>query len=165
VKVGKKTSLTLAHFDEFSKLLPKRADSPASWTVDHNARLEKAAQEARPHREKATDLDARAKELGDQFREKRRASNGNGGKPDPELDALETQLKAIEREARQSLAKAEAIEAAAYDLKAVNPNRKSEEDTRTPAELLDFIAAKGQEADAALARLRALNAGGSTAAR
>ena len=53
------------------------------------------------------------------------------------------------------LAKATAIEDAAYDLKAVTPNRKSEEDTRTPAELLDFIAAKGQDADAALARLRA----------
>ena len=38
----------------------------------------------------------------------------------------------------------------------MNPNRKSEEDTRTPAELLDFIAAKGHEADAALSRLRDL---------
>jgi type I restriction enzyme M protein len=156
VKVGKKTPLTLAHFDEFSKLLPSRADSPASWTVDHTARLEKAAEEARPHRAKAAELDAKAKDLANQFREKRRANNGNGGKPNPELDALETQLKSVEREARETLAKAEAIEAAAYDLKAVNPNRKSEEDTRTPAELLDFIAAKGQEADAALARVRAL---------
>jgi hypothetical protein len=43
-----------------------------------------------------------------------------------------------------------------YDLKAVNPNRVSEEDTRTPAQLLDFIAEKGCEADAALARLRRL---------
>jgi type I restriction enzyme M protein len=156
VKVGKKTPLTLAHFDEFSKLLPSRADSPASWTVDHTARLEKAAEEARPHRAKAAELDAKAKDLANQFREKRRANNGNGGKPNPELDALETQLKSVEREARETLAKAEAIEAAAYDLKAVNPNRNSEEDTRTPAELLDFIAAKGQEADAALARVRAL---------
>jgi len=49
-----------------------------------------------------------------------------------------------------------AIEAKNYDLKAVNPNRASEEHTRTAAELLDFIAAKGQEVDAAIARLRAL---------
>jgi type I restriction enzyme M protein len=54
------------------------------------------------------------------------------------------------------LAKAQDIEDAVYDLKAVNPNRKSEEDTRAPAELLDFIAEKGREADAALAKLRKL---------
>ena len=33
----------------------------------------------------------------------------------------------------------EEIEAKNYDLKAVNPNAKAEEDTRTPRELLDFI--------------------------
>jgi type I restriction enzyme M protein len=69
---------------------------------------------------------------------------------------LEGQLKTLERRSREATAKADDIEAAAYDLKAVNPNRKSEEDTRTPAELLDFIAAKGHEADAALAALRRL---------
>jgi len=62
----------------------------------------------------------------------------------------------VERAARESLAKAESIENAVYDLKAVNPNRASEEDTRTPALLLDFVTAKGREADAALARLRDL---------
>lgn len=156
VKVGKKTPLTLAHFDEFSKLLPKRADSPSSWTVDHTARVEKAREDARPHREKAAELDAQAKDLVNKVRDKKRANNGNGRKPDPELDALEEKLKAVERQSREATAKADDIEAAAYDLTAVNPNRKSEEDTRTPAELLDFIAAKGQEADAALARLRSL---------
>lgn len=50
----------------------------------------------------------------------------------------------------------EAIEDAVYDLKAVNPNRVSEEDKRTPGQLLDFVAEKGKEADAALARLRGL---------
>ena len=41
VKVGKKTPLTLAHFEEFFRLLPERADSERSWTVtraDHDAR-------------------------------------------------------------------------------------------------------------------------------
>ena len=46
------------------------------------------------------------------------------------------------------------IEAKNYDLKAVNPNRKSTEDTRTPEELLALIAAKGKEVEAALAELR-----------
>jgi len=46
------------------------------------------------------------------------------------------------------------IEARGYDLKAVNPNAKSDEDTRTPAELLDLIEQKGDEVRAALAKLR-----------
>src|SRR5206468_1902861 len=38
-----------------------------------------------------------------------------------------------------------AIEEKNYDLKAVNPNAKSTEDTRTPEDLLDLIEAKGRE--------------------
>ncbi|MGD0652501.1 MAG: hypothetical protein ABSA97_15400 [Verrucomicrobiia bacterium] len=46
------------------------------------------------------------------------------------------------------------IEDAAYDLKAVNPNAKNEEDTRAPEELLAVIEAKGREVSDALAKLR-----------
>jgi type I restriction enzyme M protein len=46
------------------------------------------------------------------------------------------------------------IESKNYDLKAVNPNAKVEEDTRTPDELLDLIEAKNREVQAALAKLR-----------
>lgn len=48
------------------------------------------------------------------------------------------------------------IEARNYDLKAVNPNRVREQDTRTPDELLELIEAKGREVAEALARLRSL---------
>jgi type I restriction enzyme M protein len=48
------------------------------------------------------------------------------------------------------------IEARNFDLKAVNPNAKSTEDTRTPEELLDIIEAKGREVDIAIATLRSL---------
>jgi type I restriction enzyme M protein len=47
------------------------------------------------------------------------------------------------------------IEAKNYDLKAVNPNTKSDEDPCTPNELLDFIEEKGREIAKALASLRA----------
>jgi type I restriction enzyme M protein len=83
IKVGKRTPLTIEHFDEFFRLLPERADSERSWTV--------------PRAE---------------------------------------------------------IEAKNYDLKAVNPHAKVEEDTRTPEELLDLIEAKGREVAEALALLR-----------
>jgi len=47
------------------------------------------------------------------------------------------------------------IEAKNYDLKAVNPRAKNNQDTRTPEELLDLIEAKGREVAEALAALRA----------
>jgi type I restriction enzyme M protein len=48
------------------------------------------------------------------------------------------------------------IEARNFDLKAVNPNAKSTEDTRTPEELLDIIEAKGREVDEAIRLLRSM---------
>lgn len=41
-----------------------------------------------------------------------------------------------------------------YDLKAVNPNARSDEDTRTPENLLDLIEAKGRQVGEALSLLR-----------
>jgi type I restriction enzyme M protein len=52
------------------------------------------------------------------------------------------------------------IEARNYDLKAVNPNASTEEDTRTPEELLDLIEVKGLEVAEAIATLRRLVAAG-----
>lgn len=129
-------------------------DSERSWTVDFASRLQKASDEAKPFRVKAADFSARAKALENELREKRRAKT----EAPEQLEKLEADWRAVEKHARENQAKAPEIEDAAYDLKAVNPNRVSEQDTRTPAELLDFIAEKGKEADAALERLRALTA-------
>jgi type I restriction enzyme M protein len=49
------------------------------------------------------------------------------------------------------------IEARNFDLKAVNPNAKVEQDQRTPAELLDIIEAKQKEIAGVIAALRAQN--------
>jgi type I restriction enzyme M protein len=83
IKVGKKSPLTLAHFEEFFRVLPERTDSERSWTVSRSE-----------------------------------------------------------------------IEAKNYDLKAVNPHAKNNEDTRTPEELWDVIESKGHEAAQALEALR-----------
>lgn len=83
VKVTKKKPFVLSHMEEFFRLLPERADSERSWTVERAA-----------------------------------------------------------------------IEAKNFDLKAVNPNAKAEEDGRTPEELLDLIEAKGKEVADAIAALR-----------
>ncbi len=84
IKVGKKSPLTMAHFDEFFRLLPGREASEHSWTV------------------------SRAE-----------------------------------------------IEERGFDLKAVNPNRKTVVDERTPDQILDEIEAKGREVAEALTALRA----------
>ncbi|MDR3192171.1 MAG: hypothetical protein LBT87_03805, partial [Treponema sp.] len=47
-----------------------------------------------------------------------------------------------------------AIERKEFDLKAVNPNRKTEEDTRTPEELIALIEAKQKEISLALKELK-----------
>ncbi len=156
VKVGKKSPIALRNFEEFFKLLPKRGDSQQSWTVDFAARQQKALEEARPYRETAANLAAQAKTFADEIREKKKSKH-----PDkPALAALEEKAKALDREARETQAKADSIEDAAFDLKAVNPNRVSQEDKRTPQELLAFIAQKGLEADTALEQLSRLAAQG-----
>lgn len=83
VKMGKKSPLTLAHFEEFFELLPTHGHSENAWTVTRKE-----------------------------------------------------------------------IEAKGYDLKAVNPNRKGEEDTRTVIELLELADAYGAQVREALAGLR-----------
>lgn len=151
IKTGKKTPFTLRHFEEFFQLLPKRADSKQSWTVDFSARLQTALDEGRPHREEAARLSAQAKTLEEKTRDQRKAKIVA-----PKLAAMEEDLKTVQRAAREALARAEAIENAAYDLKAVNRNRVTVEDKRTPAELLKSIALKGAESDEALSILQAL---------
>lgn len=116
-----------------------------------SARLQKALDEARPHREDAAKLSAQAKILEEKIRDQRKEKIAPS-----ELAALDEELKSIQRSARDSLAKAEAVENAAYDLKAVNSNRVRTEDKRTPAQLLESIADKGTEVDAALRRLRTI---------
>jgi len=83
IKVGKRTPFTIDKFDDFFRLLPTRADSERSWSVD------------------------------------RQTIDENG-----------------------------------FDIKAVNPNRKVEQDTRTPAELIALIEEKQGEIMAALAELK-----------
>lgn len=55
------------------------------------------------------------------------------------------------------------IDAKGYDLKAVNPRARVDEDQRTPEELLDLIEAKGREVTDAVAALRTLLHGDASA--
>ena len=140
-----------SHFDEFFRLLPDREDGEHSWTVDIAARRREAKARADKLRAKAAKPLAEAEELTARVKELKKAKRPKKS----EIAALEAEAKEMAKEGRELMAKAQSMEDAAFDLKAVNPNRKTEEDKRTPAELLDFIEAKGKEVAEALAELRA----------
>ena len=46
IKVGKRKPFTIDNFDEFFRLLPKRANTEHSWTIDFSKRKKQAAKEA-----------------------------------------------------------------------------------------------------------------------
>ena len=152
VKVGKKSPLTLKHFEDFAAKLATRADSDRSWTVDLAARRAKAAEEALPFRETAR---AKAREA-DRAKDELAALKKAKPRDEAAIAASEATVRDLLKQAREATSKADDIENAVYDLKAVNPHRKSEIDRRTPAELLDLVEAKGVEIAEALKKLRAL---------
>jgi type I restriction enzyme M protein len=152
VKVGKKTPLLLKHFDEFFQLLPTRADSEHSWTVDMDERKRLAAEEATPLKQKSTTISQQAAQVSQRLIELKKARP----RDEQAIKDAEAQISALTRESRELAAKAKEIEDAVYDLKAVNPHKKADIDTRTPEELMDIIEAKGKEIAAALEVLRRL---------
>src|SRR5262249_2268267 len=77
LKVGKKTPLTQAHFDDFFKLLPTRGASERSWTVPFAARLQQALEEARPFRERAAELSQQAADKETAFKERKKAKSAD----------------------------------------------------------------------------------------
>jgi type I restriction enzyme M protein len=150
VKILKKTPLTLAHFDTFFKLLPERAESPLSWTVDMDERKRIASEEAEPLKAHAASKARQAAQVADQLKELKKAKPLT---PDA-VKKTETNFSALTKEARELTAKAEEILSAVYDLKAVNPNRKPVVDDRTPEDLIALIESKGYEIAEALATLK-----------
>jgi hypothetical protein len=72
------------------------------------------------------------------------------------LAPIRQSLAACDRALRDAQARAAAIDAATFDLKAVNAHARVERDERTPTQVLAAIAGHGVAVDAALARLQAL---------
>lgn len=150
LKIRKRTPLTRAHFDHFFAVYPDKADSETSWTVDMDGRKQAARAEAQPFYDEAAELERQARAKRDKLAKLRKAKQNRSD----EYKELQTAVKELDKKARQIRKKGEGLEAAVYDLKAVNPNNQVEEDTRTPEELIAIIEAKGQEVAAALALLK-----------
>lgn len=150
VKVTKKAPLTFEHFADFFARLDDRSDSERSWTVDITAKRAAAKREAEPLRAQAAKPIAQAARLREQIKEAKKTAQPD----EDQITKWQAEASTLEAEARDLNAKAQAIEDAVYDLKAVNPHAKSEEDTRTPAELITFIEAQGREVSEALKTLK-----------
>lgn len=76
--------------------------------------------------------------------------------PKPQKSVCRDAFTAAEKAVREAQSKADAIDAAVYDLKAVNPRARLDSDTRSPAEVIESIDAQGKIISAAMAKLTAL---------
>ncbi len=154
IKVGKRKPFTIDKFDEFFRLLPKRSKSDRSWTVDFAKRKRQAAKEAKPFRKQSQAKQQEANRWKEELAKLKKAKTKDPDKA--KIEATDQRIKELTKEARELAGRAQDIENAVYDLKAVNPNKQAEEDTRTPVELLDIIEQKGRDVAEALATLRSL---------
>ena len=150
VKVRKKSPLTLKHFEEFFSLLPSRADSENSWTINMDERKSRAAEKAQPRKDQSNSKKREAAQWNERLLELKKAKPRN----QESIAEAEEKVRQLSREARELESKAKEIEDAVYDLKAVNPHKIPVVDTRTPEELIGLITAKGQEIALALRALQ-----------
>ena len=139
----------------YASLLPKRGtpqgESRYSWTIDFAARRARAREEMQPLLEEAAGIKAEVVDLKEQLRRLKKE------KADKEaLSALIEQIREMEMAARELQTRAANIDAAVFDLKAVNPNSVTRVDERTPQEIIGSIEQQGRIVSAALARLTAL---------
>lgn len=125
------------------------ADSEVSWTVDFAARRDAAREAMAPHLAESAACRAELVQLKEQHALLRRNKAGNDA-----LDACRELQARAERGAREAQAKADAIDAACFDLKAVNPRARDDRDARTPEQVLESIAIHGRTIEQALDRLR-----------
>ena len=142
-------------FPSYASLLPKRGtpqgESRYSWTIDFAARRARAREEMQPLLEEAAGIKAEVVDLKEQLRRLKKE------KADKEaLSALIEQIREKEMAARELQTRAANIDAAVFDLKAVNPNAVTRVDERTPQEIIGSIEQQGRIVSAALARLATL---------
>ena len=142
-------------FPSYASLLSRRGtpqgESRYSWTVDFAARRARAREEMQPLLDEAAGIKAEVVDLKEQLRRLKKE------KADKEaLSALIEQIREKEMAARELQTRAANIDAAVFDLKAVNPNAVTRVDERTPQEIIGSIEQQGRIVSAALARLATL---------
>ena len=142
-------------FPSYARQLARRstpeADSRWSWTVDFAARRAKAREEMQPLLDVAARLKAEVVDLKEQLKRLKKEKAA-----DDVLEAHDAQIREKDKAARDLETQAAAIDAAVFDLKAVNPNAVATVDERMPAEIIASIDTQGKIVVQALGRLSAL---------
>jgi type I restriction enzyme M protein len=142
-------------FPSYARQLARRgtpeADSRWSWTVDFAARRAKAREDMQPLLDGAAKLKAEVVDLKEQLKRLKKEKAA-----DDVLEAHDARIREKDKAARDLEAQAAAIDAAVFDLKAVNPNAVATVDDRAPAEIIASIDAQGRIVAQALERLSAL---------
>jgi type I restriction enzyme M protein len=150
IKVGKTRPLTLDKFDEFFELLPERSESERSWIIDMDERKRIADEQSAPLWSSAKELFDKADALKANIKEINKQKPVDKAK----LEELQAEFAEVSGEAKKLSEQAQTIDDAVYDLKAVNPNRVVEIDTRTPADLVGEIETLQSDIVAALTELK-----------
>jgi type I restriction enzyme M protein len=142
-------------YPSYASMLAQRGtpagDGRYSWTVDFAGKRAQARAEMAPLVEQVSAIKAEVV-----TRKERLKRLKKDAAPQADLDALEADIREREKAARDLEAQADAIDAAVFDLKAVNPNAVAVVDTRTPAQIIQSIQDQGRIVAEALARLNAL---------
>ncbi|MFP5410242.1 MAG: restriction endonuclease subunit M, partial [Gammaproteobacteria bacterium] len=114
-------------------------------------RRARAREEMQPLVDQVADIKAEVVDLKEQLKRLKRDKA-----PESEIETCAAQIGEKEKSARELEAKAAAIDAAVFDLKAVNPNAVTKVDDRTPQLIIQNIEVQGRIVADALARLSAL---------
>ena len=142
-------------FPSYARQLARRgtpeADSRWSWTVDFAARRARAREAMQPLLDAAAQLEAEVVDLKEQARRLKKHKAAAAV-----LQAHDARIRDKDKAARDLQAQAAAIDAAVFDLKAVNPHALATADERTPAEIFASIDTHGAVVAQALGRLRTL---------
>lgn len=148
-----------APFPSYAKLLPARGtpkgDGRWSWTVDFAARRAKAREDMQPLLDQAAAVKAEAVDLKEKLKGLKREKRA-GAEIKELVVALEDRIHEREKAVRDLEGQAATIDAAVFDLKAVNPNTVAVVDDRTPAQIITSIDAQGKIVVDALSRLKKL---------
>ncbi len=140
-------------FPTFARLLALRgseeAESDFSWTVDFADRRAQARTAMAPHLAEVERLKNEAVLLKDRLAALKKAHAS-----DDDIAPCRNQLLNAEKFSREAQAAADLLDAATFDLKAVNPRVRVTRDERSPAQILQAIEEHGRDVEKALARLR-----------
>jgi type I restriction enzyme M protein len=142
-------------FPSYASLLPRlgtpQGESRYSWTVAFAARRARAREEMQPLLDEAAAIKAEVVDLKERLKRLKKEKADK-----EELNAVDGQLREKEKAAKDLETKAADIDAAVFDLKAVNPNAVTKVDERTPEQIIGSIEQQGRIVSESLTRLAKL---------